>query len=408
MCGWTRSGLAWAVLLAAVTGCLTASPQTLNQNSGPWVMERSGTTAGLRGIHAVGGGVAWASGTNGTVLRTEDGGYEWQSCAMPPGAEKLDFRGVWAWDDNTAMVMASGTGDASRLYKTTDGCSSWKLVFTDPDKDGFFDALLFLDRKHGIVLGDPAHGGGNPVEGEYFTFRIRVTDDGGDVWAPVVDPEFGHPGVNLQPLPGEAFFAASDTSMAMAGDFLLLGTSRDRVLRRRLAIGHRPGDFAAAYCAGAVDPTSLSCGIPWLGWVSSPAPLAQGAQSAGIFSVAFRDADYGVVVGGDYMKPNDSTGTAAWSADGGKTWTAAEKAPHGYRSAVAWDADAKAWIAVGTNGSDISYDDGRTWQALDGPATGGNWNALSLPWVVGPDGRIAKLDPGRLPGPPKRPQPAKP
>ena len=64
------------------------------------------------------------------------------------------------------------------------------------------------------------------------------------------------------------------------------------------------------------------------------------------------------------------------------------KPPHGFRSAVAWDADAKAWIAAGTNGSDISYDDGKTWTPLDN----GNWNALSLPWIVGLHGRIARLD----------------
>ncbi|HKO13395.1 MAG TPA: hypothetical protein VJV22_15580, partial [Acidobacteriaceae bacterium] len=91
--------------------------------------------------------------------------------------------------------------------------------------------------------------------------------------------------------------------------------------------------------------------------------------------------------------PNEPAGTAAWSADGGRSWRAAVKPPHGYRSAVAWDAEAKAWIAVGTNGSDISYDDGKTWERLDD----GNWNALSLPWVVGPHGRIAKLDRGKLP-----------
>ena len=106
-----------------------------------WTLETSNTTADLRGIHNVGGGVAWASGTNGTVLRTEDGGYVWQSCTVPPGAEKLDFRGIQAFDANTAIVMSSGTGDLSRLYKTTDGCHSWKLIFTNPDKDGFFDAF---------------------------------------------------------------------------------------------------------------------------------------------------------------------------------------------------------------------------------------------------------------------------
>lgn len=46
------------------------------------------------------------------------------------------------------------------------------------------------------------------------------------------------------------------------------------------------------------------------------------------------------------------------------------------------------WITVGTNGSDISRDDGRSWQPLDN----GNWNALSLPFVVGPHGRIGKLN----------------
>ena len=61
-----------------------------------FTLQNSNTTADLRGIHNAGGGVAWASGTNGTVLRTEDGGYVWQSCSMPPGAEKLDFRGIQA------------------------------------------------------------------------------------------------------------------------------------------------------------------------------------------------------------------------------------------------------------------------------------------------------------------------
>ena len=111
-----------------------------------WDLQDSHTTASLRGIHNVGGGVAWASGTNGTVLRTEDGGYLWQTCAVPPGAEKLDFRGVQAFDENTSIVMSSGKGDLSRLFKTTDGCKTWKLVYTNPDKDGFWDALV-LDRE---------------------------------------------------------------------------------------------------------------------------------------------------------------------------------------------------------------------------------------------------------------------
>ena len=96
-----RTALTILAILAATS--LTARAQ--------WTLETSNTTADLRGIHSIGGGVAWASGTNGTVLRTEDGGYLWQSCTVPPGAEKLDFRGIQAFDANTAIVMSSGKGD---------------------------------------------------------------------------------------------------------------------------------------------------------------------------------------------------------------------------------------------------------------------------------------------------------
>ena len=128
---------AWlAVLLFAGLNCAYAQ----------WDLETSNTNADLRGIHSVGNGVAWASGTNGTVLRTEDGGYVWQSCAVPPGAEKLDFRGIQGFDANTAIVMSSGKGDLSRLYKTTDGCHSWKLVVNNPDPEGFWDAMRTGDQ----------------------------------------------------------------------------------------------------------------------------------------------------------------------------------------------------------------------------------------------------------------------
>jgi hypothetical protein len=144
-------------------------------------------------------------------------------------------------------------------------------------------------------------------------------------------------------------------------------------------------------------------------WKSSPIPIASRTDSAGAFSVAYRypvtigvcaectfnDNSLFVAVGGDYTKPNESAATAAWSADGGGQWTAAETPPHGYRSAVEWSDALRAWVAVGTNGSDLSRDDGKTWQRLDD----GNWNALSLPFVVGPNGRIAKLNSAEIPAP---------
>jgi len=75
-----------------------------------WQIDDSTTTADLRGISSVGNGIAWASGSNGTVLRTEDGGFEWQPCTVPPGAERLDFRGIQGFDANAAIVIPAGRG----------------------------------------------------------------------------------------------------------------------------------------------------------------------------------------------------------------------------------------------------------------------------------------------------------
>jgi len=375
-------------LLTAFVLLLTATTTAQAQ----WEIEDSHTTASLRGIHNVGGGVAWASGTGGTVLRTEDGGYLWQTCAIPPGAEKLDFRGIQAFDENTAIVMSSGPGDQSRLYKTTDGCQTWKLLFTNPDKDGFWDALqirwvagLRTDLKlvvTGTIIGDPVDG----IFAQFFS-------NDGEHWAK------GSRDTAASARDGEALFAASNSSIISnyAGSIFVTGGksgSRSRVLSEY--VKHDPR-------------------VSWK-FVGGDIPLTSG-DSAGAFSIAtsrpreevsaphlpepnriyFADmtAAY-VATGGDYKKPAESHGTAAYSGDGGLHWKASETPPHGYRSAVAYDSTTKAWITVGPNGTDISTDDGRNWRALtpapqDAPDADKNWNALSLPFVVGPHGRIGKL-----------------
>lgn len=369
MAGMTRGSFCIAALLLALSGMTPG--QSLNQTSGPWVLEKSGTTVGLRGIHAVGGGVAWASGTNGTVLRTEDGGYEWQSCAMPPGAEKLDFRGIWAWDDDNAIVMSSGSGDQSRLYRTTDGCSSWRLVLTNPDKEGFFDAIAFDNGGPGFLLGDPVNG----------RFVLMATLDQGKSWIRLHPPGLEAGTVKI------GAFAASNSAMLLNGGIPLFGSSG-------------PGGpwlySGEENCTmGIAQDDPAACLTQFLRFGRQKLPMAGDSAASGIFSLARSSNGAMVAVGGEYTKPNAAAGTAAcipvWEGLP-PAWVAAKQPPHGYRSAVAWDADGNAWIAAGPNGSDISYDDGKTWQPLDH----GEWNALSLPWVAGPNGRIAKLDSNRL------------
>ncbi len=71
--------------------------------------QNSRTDVPLRGISAVSGKVAWASGARGTVLRTIDGGATWETLVIA-GADSLDFRDIQAFDQNTAFVLSIGHG----------------------------------------------------------------------------------------------------------------------------------------------------------------------------------------------------------------------------------------------------------------------------------------------------------
>lgn len=325
-----------------------------------WIpVESSATEAGLRGVHYAGNGVIWASGTNGTVLRSEDDGFVWQKCRMPGDAGKLDFRGVWAWDANHAMVMSSGTGDASRLYETVDGGANWRLLLRNPDPTGFWDGIVF-NGNDGLLVGDP-------VQGKFTVFH---TEDLGQHWTRDPSPELGADPKR------EGIFAASNSSLELgatwaSGAFVTGGLNGPKIFELSSsgpAKRGQPGGFFSA-------------------WFSSSLPLAGNSESAGAFSLAFSSSQTGVAVGGDYKNPLQRGGTAAYTLDGSH-WLPAAAPPSGFRSAVAWEPKFQCWIAVGPNGSDVSFDNGKTWQLFDK----GNWNALSLPWVVGPKGQIARLD----------------
>ena len=341
-----------------------------------WTMQQSNTTASLRGIHNLGGGVVWASGTGGTILHTTNDGQAWRTCAVPPEAEKLDFRGIQAFDRNTAIVMSSGTGELSRLYKTIDACRTWRLVFTNPDASGFWDAIQFTSRAFGVLIGDQVRG----------HFPLFFSTDGGDTWHQF-DPK-----ATAAVDKNQSFFAASNTA-------LLLDAKKTDAKSAKfyMITGGGTTSFITVdlhFTAGAICADCLSFSYAQPG-------LATG-EAAGGFSLASRVDGSNLIivaVGGDYKAPGKAIGTAAFSiADHQQNaqWHASGMPPNGYRSAVAYNAPTKTWIAVGPTGTDISTNDGRNWRALK-PTAGEtqdadkNWNALSLPFVVGPNGRIGKL-----------------
>ena len=391
------------VLLAALA---TAAPLGLAiPAQAQWTIQTP-TTADLRGIDNVGKGVAWASGTNGTVLRTEDAGYLWQRCTIPPGAEHLDFRGIQGFDANTAIVMSSGPGDQSRLYKTTDGCQTWTLLFTNPDKDGFWDSIKAhtvgpLDQPNctsstrviaGSILGDPAVHKSSAfdrvnIPSFYLATFVINSSCSPDTLSASASAIFSGP--------GEASFAASNSVLYQPGSNVFwFATARELI------------QYETGFSSPSLDTVFSVCGMNF--------PLRHAAPSQGVFSFAVRPdsienpkpykvssgphcrkADI-VAVGGDYQNPDDRTTTAAFTADTNK-FQLAQTMPGGYRSAVAYDPTTKTWITVGPNGTDISTDDGRNWRPLhpignEDPDADQHWNALSLPYAVGSHGRVGILD----------------
>src|SRR6478672_3973633 len=122
--------------------------------SAQWIKQNVNTTASFRGLAVVNKNVVWASGTGGTVIRTIDGGRTWDVITVP-GAEKLDFRDIEAFDANTAYILSIGNGESSRICKTVDGGKTWNLQFRNTDEKAFFDAIACWDSKTCIAMSDP-------------------------------------------------------------------------------------------------------------------------------------------------------------------------------------------------------------------------------------------------------------
>lgn len=323
-----------------------------------WTKQASGVAGRLRGVSAVDDNVAWASGAGNAVLRTADGGASWRKLSPPVDAQStpLDFRDIDAIDARTAYLLSIGPSTASRIFKTTDAGATWTQQYVNPDEKGFLDAMTFWDADSGLVIGDSIDG----------RLQILSTTDGGATWNKI-------PAAALPPaLPNEGAFSASGSNIAMAGRNDAWIATGSRVLR-------------------TADRGKT--------WTVTQAPLDSG-ESAGIFSITFRDALHGVIVGGDYKQEGAAVNNVAVTSDGGKTWSLVrEKGLSGYRSAVKYlPGGGKSLVAVGPAGADVSRDDGRTWTPLAYPASVAGFDAISFAagrktaWASGNKGEIARVN----------------
>ena len=265
-------------------------------------------------------------GSNGAIGFTADDGLTWTKETITyQDSIQPSFRSIASNGTNTFILSI---GNPALLYKVTN--DEKKLVYTESHPKVFYDAMAFFDKKNGIAIGDPTDN----------CTSIILTHDGGDTWQKV----------DCSELPvaadGEASFAASNTNIAIVKNtvWVVTGGTKSRVFK------------------------SADKGETWEVFET---PIIQGKNTQGIYSVDFADELHGIIVGGDYSKPEENTANKAITNDGGKTWTlvADGKSPN-YKSCVQYvpNTYGKEIFAVGKTGVSFSNDGGLTWKDVNSDA----------------------------------------
>lgn len=268
----------------------------------------------FRGLSVVNNNVLWVSGSQGTVGRSLNGGNTWKWSKVA-GFEKTDFRDIEAFDKNTAVIM--GVSEPAYILRTSDGGDSWQTVYENNTPGIFLDAMEFSNDLYGMVIGDP-------IDHRFFIGR---TSDGGKTWQSI--PENNKPVADS----GEACFASSGTNI--------------RKLTKSEVVFITGGLTSHIFIQNQ----------------KIPLPIIQGTQTTGANSIAVKNKETMIVVGGDFTKKDDTIKNCVITKDGGLTWEFPTKNPTGYRSCVEYLSE-KTWVTCGLNGVDISNDDGDNWTSI--------------------------------------------
>ncbi|UYM07676.1 WD40/YVTN/BNR-like repeat-containing protein [Solicola gregarius] len=322
-----------------------------------WAQTVLDSDQSFRGLDAVSRRTAWVTGESttdgpGSVWRTTDGGDSWQNVS-PPESDGLLFRDVEALGARSAVVLAIGPGEASRIYRTADAGKTWHETFRNRTEQAFFNCVDFYPGgRRGLAVSDPVDG----------KFRILSTDDGGRSWS--VQSPAGMPDST-----GEANFSASGDCLVIRGHNAWFGSG---------------GSAARVFRSSDLGRT----------WTASDSTIPAG-EAAGVFGLAFRTPWQGVAVGGDFDAPADGGDASAYTGHE-RTWTNGGDLAHLGEDAAWVSVLPGTLVVVGesgdTAGSSISHDGGRSWTEF----SKAGFHTLDCTidfscWAAGGDGRVGRL-----------------
>jgi len=352
------------------------------QNGGTdWVTVDSGTTTPLTDVDFVDRKRGWTVGYEGTILATSDGGRSWEAQASGTGVDLnsvcfVDARYGWAVGGDRRYGRADGV-----VLRTQDGGRTW--VQSTAEVKGLrlpLWSVSFSDRSHGLCAGGGEYSDDDVTGSGAYVLR---TTDGGRTWTTAhayprltfpfdcmtvacVDPEF-------------AWFALPD----FEDDTQRLWRSSDG------------GETWRAVPEGYEDMPDQSTAVSFLGrdhvWTSAGDRSTDGGLTWEHFeappgwrpALCFVTPDVGWwagqtwEIGADHRIIESSRREAIFrTADGGRTWeeqwSAAPEPPWGPVSDLEFTGPRTGWATTARDSSTLrsagrlrrTDDGGRTWRSV--------------------------------------------
>ncbi|MCW2923423.1 MAG: hypothetical protein JWM98_827 [Thermoleophilia bacterium] len=266
---------------------LTCTPITANVDIGE----------DLRSIDVGPGGVLWAAGVRGTLMRSSNAGATWQRIRP---ASAMDFDGVATPADGSVWLG----GSSGTVVRSPTGASFAVVRVETTDSTSVQDMVSFSDHELVTV-------GGQVDRGATWQASIRTTTDGGTTWTSRTSNTT------------EALFSVSGSRA------LLVAVGDDGVIDRSL-------DAGATWSAAQVAPGVRLWGVDMVdeftgwavgdggtilrtvnggdSWVAQASPVTTGLRA-----VSAVDANLAFAIG--------MQGRILRTTDGGATWTALAGVP---------------------------------------------------------------------------------
>lgn len=301
-----------------------------------WVKLNSPVTANLNKVNMIDSLHIYAAGDSGTIIRTFDGGVNWEIVEFPLSYEIIDF---YCYSYDVLWVVLRNIVNpplGSMIYRTTDGGERWEEA-SEYFEDIFLTTITFIDSLNGWCSGAIGN--------------LSKTTDGGVTWTHINDPNIeGFPILSLE-------FISPQIGFGSGGHF----------------------DFA-----GGIIKT-LDSGNTWSLQLVGPEPI----QALYIF-----DSLNIIGVGGDY---EFGTGIVR-TTDGGVNWNYESLDFFGIAVSVAFRNRKEGWGTIGFGkGFIFTNDSGKTWTMKPTPDSASIYDIKFSDerngFSVGDNGTILKFDP---------------